>query len=84
METIRELTLGIIGMTCGACRRHLEDTLTAVPGVQEANVDLFRGMAQIRYDPLAASPGLFAAVVRRAGYDVEAPGHGATLCARRG
>lgn len=75
MATARELTLGIIGMTCGECRRSVEAALAAISGVHEVNVDLYRGMAEVRYEPGRASPGTLAAAVRRAGYEVEAPGH---------
>ena len=72
--TTQMLTLGITGMTCGSCKRHVESALTGVPGVRDASVDLARGTATVRYDPDAASPAALAEAVRQAGYGVEAPG----------
>lgn len=68
------LTLGIDGMTCGSCRRRVEAALAGVPGVHAAVVDLDRGSAEVRYDPAVASPTALAAAIRRAGYEVAAPG----------
>ena len=82
ITTGRALTLGIEGMTCGSCKRHVEDALRAVPGVEEARVDLTRGEAEVRYDPATASPGAIAAAIRGAGYEVNAPGRG--LAGHRG
>ena len=76
--TIRDLTLGITGMTCGSCKRHVESALAGVPGVHEATVDLGRGTAHVRYDESAASPAALAEAVRRAGYGVDAAQQGAT------
>lgn len=73
-EAARALTLGITGMTCGSCRRRVEETLRAVPGVDHAAVDLERGTAEVRYDPATTSPAALATAVRRAGYGLEIPG----------
>ena len=72
-------TLRIAGMSCAACQIHVQRALASVPGVQSASVDLLGHQAQVTSSvPLA--PGILAAAVRRAGYDVvdRAPGEGAT------
>ncbi len=63
-------TLAVEGMTCAACVGRVERALAAVPGVEEASVNLATERATVRFDPAQASPLDLAAAVRRAGYDV--------------
>lgn len=44
------LTYGIRGMTCGACARHVESALAAVPGVRSVHVDLVQAIAMVETD----------------------------------
>jgi Cu+-exporting ATPase len=41
----------ISGMSCAACSARVENRLNALPGVQEAAVNLATGKASIRYIP---------------------------------
>lgn len=66
------LTLAVTGMTCGSCRRHVEDALAAVPGVAGTAVDVGSGTAVVSYDPASATPGNLMEAVRVAGYGAAA------------
>jgi len=75
-----KIALGISGMTCAACVRRLEEGLKALPGVQDATVNLASSKALVEYDPGAVSVELMAATVRDLGYTVvsrEPAGRGA-------
>ena len=62
-----EQRLRIAGMSCAACRLHVERALTAVPGVQSAQVDLMNHAATVvSAHPLPLQP--LVAAVRQAGY----------------
>src|SRR5688500_258272 len=45
-----EASLVIEGMTCASCVNRVEKALRAVPGVQEASVNLATGLARVRMD----------------------------------
>ena len=42
-------TLAIEGLVCGLCAARARDVLAAVPGVDEARVDLRRGVVELRH-----------------------------------
>ena len=66
-------------MTCAACARVIERTLTRLPGVDAAAVNYATGRASVRFDPsLVQLPGI-ADAVRDVGYQVIATGPGETL-----
>ena len=73
-NTEQSVTLGITGMTCGSCKRHVEEALKGVPGVHEANADVRAGTADVRFDPAIASSATMAAAVVAAGYRTRDPG----------
>mgnify|MGYP003624112389 CR=1 FL=1 len=50
METANTLTLRVDGMSCASCVGRVEKALSAVPGVQEAQVNLATETARIRHD----------------------------------
>jgi P-type Cu+ transporter len=64
----RDITLPVAGMTCASCVLRVEKALKAVPGVQEASVNLATELATVRADPSVAPDALVAAV-RKAGYE---------------
>ncbi len=45
---MKEIVLSITGMTCGSCARTAERVLSGTSGVEEARVDLGRGIARLR------------------------------------
>ena len=65
--------LGIKGMTCASCVRRVERALGAVPGVDEANVNLATEEASIASQGIVPFEALRAAV-EKAGYEVRLPG----------
>jgi Cu+-exporting ATPase len=67
-----EAVLPIEGMTCASCVRRVEKSLSAVPGVAEANVNFATEQAVVRFDPRRASLGDLQAAVDKAGYRVGA------------
>ncbi|MEW5931671.1 MAG: heavy-metal-associated domain-containing protein [Gemmatimonadota bacterium] len=70
-DTRETVTLSVIGMTCGSCRRHVEEALLGVPGVRAAQVDVGAGRAEVAYDPGSAAPEQLVGAVREAGYGAE-------------
>jgi Cu+-exporting ATPase len=67
-----ETTLGITGMSCGNCVKHVTAALRAVPGVTAASVDLAANRAVITHDPSTAPVAALIAAVAAAGYDAAA------------
>jgi copper ion binding protein len=63
-------TLKIQGMTCNHCVMRVAKALKAVPGVQDAKVDLQKAEAVITYDEARVSAEKFPSVVSEAGYKV--------------
>ncbi len=66
-------TLGVTGMTCAACVRRVEKTLSKVSGVLRADVNLATEKATIERLPGEASFGELRRAVEGAGYGVEQP-----------
>jgi P-type Cu+ transporter len=67
------VTLPVVGMTCAACQRHVEDALRSTAGVAEARVDLMAHRARVVFDPAVAPPEKLVAAIRQAGYDAVLP-----------
>jgi len=61
--------LKITGMTCGHCVKSVKEALAAVPGVDEVEVELQEGSANISG---SANLEALLAAVREEGYTVEA------------
>ena len=64
-----EIKLQVTGMTCASCVGRVEKALKAVPGVQEASVNLATERARI-FAHASVEPAALAAAVRKAGYGV--------------
>ena len=60
--------LGITGMTCASCVRRVEKSLTRVPGVREASVNLATERATVVSDPATASLEQLKTAIQQAGY----------------
>ena len=69
-------SLPVAGMTCAACARVIERTLTRLPGVDAAAVNYATGRASLRFDPAVVELPRIAEAVRDVGYEVieAAPG----------
>ncbi|MFP5505286.1 MAG: heavy metal translocating P-type ATPase [Gammaproteobacteria bacterium] len=68
---IRDLRIGITGMTCASCVARVEKSLAGVDGVLDASVNLATGRARLRVAPGTAVEALYAAVAA-AGYAAQA------------
>src|ERR1035437_7500923 len=92
--------LPVSGMTCAACARTIERTLTSTPGVVRVNVNLATNTATVEFDPRIVQVRDFVLAIEELGYGVPekgAPppprppprargrgGGGAGVCGRRG
>lgn len=47
----KQITLEVTGMTCAACAVRIEKSVSKMPGVKEANVNLALEKATVIYDP---------------------------------
>ncbi|HEV8290497.1 MAG TPA: cation transporter, partial [Tepidisphaeraceae bacterium] len=64
----REVNLNVEGMTCASCVAHVEKALKSVPGAQDAQVNLARGRARVRFDPGKTDPAKLAQAIEHSGY----------------
>ena len=69
-EDAAQAELPIQGMTCASCVVRVERALKAVPGVEEAHVNLVTQRASVTYDAAAATPDVLAQAIEGAGYEV--------------
>lgn len=72
-ELTETVTLPVLGMTCSACQRHVEQALNAVDGVDAATVDLMRHRARIRFQPSRTQIAALVGAIRDSGYDSAEP-----------
>ena len=63
-------TLKIQGMTCNHCVMRVAKALKAVPGVQDAQVDLQKGEAVVSYDETKVTMEQLSFAVVEAGYKI--------------
>jgi len=70
-EPMKTVTLKVSGMTCGSCRAHVSQALSAVDGVTAVNVDLGTGEAAVTFDPSRSDSDALGDAVRTAGYGAE-------------
>ena len=68
-QPIVYIDLGVGGMTCDDCVVHVTEALEAVPGVEDATVDLASRSAVVRASPDVATEALAAAVVATGQYN---------------
>jgi Cu+-exporting ATPase len=60
----------VSGMTCAACARSIERTLSHTPGVDRASVNLATNTATVEYDPAQVQPRDFVAAIVDLGFGV--------------
>ena len=70
MKTAERVDLPVSGMTCAACARTIERTLTATSGVTRANVNLATNTATVEFDPARVRPADFISAIEDLGYGV--------------
>jgi copper chaperone len=68
METLN-ITVG--GMTCGGCVRSVTNILTALPGMEKAEVDLAKATATVTFDPAKLDRDAITDAIVSAGYEAE-------------
>ncbi|MGD0668209.1 MAG: heavy metal translocating P-type ATPase [Bryobacteraceae bacterium] len=68
------IDLPVGGMTCAACARSIERTLSATPGVARASVNLATETATVEYDPARARVRDFIGAIEDLGYSVPESG----------
>lgn len=61
--------LKVQGMTCSGCTASVRRVLTAIDGVQSADVSLGEGQATVQYDGARVTPAQLRAAVTEAGYE---------------
>lgn len=62
--------LPVSGMTCAACARTIERTLSRTPGVERAHVNFATSTATVEYDPIKARVGDLVGAIEDLGYGV--------------
>ena len=71
-----KIHFAVRGMTCAACRTHVERAASQVPGVSAVQVNLLRNTMTLELDPAQGSAAAVVAAVAKAGYTA-IPGDGA-------
>ena len=64
--------LKVDGMTCGSCVAAVTKALERVPGVQDVEVDLGRGIARVHGEHATRQVPELVAALGKAGYEAEA------------
>ncbi len=64
------IDLPVTGMTCAACARAIERTLSKTPGVERAAVNLATATATVEYQPAQAQVADFVGAIEGLGYGV--------------
>jgi P-type Cu+ transporter len=70
-RTLR-IDLPVTGMTCAACARRVESSLSKAPGVKASSVNYATGRATVVYEPASVALRDLAERVRKAGYGTAA------------
>jgi copper chaperone len=65
------ITLSVTGMTCGGCVNSVQKVLSALPGVQSADVTLTPAQARVTYDPAQLGRAELVQAVVDAGFGAE-------------
>lgn len=68
---LKEITLGVSGMTCSACAANIERVLKKKEGVDSVVVNLELGKAKVSFDPSLISPKEIEDAIESIGYKVE-------------
>lgn len=68
---LKEITLGVSGMTCSACASNIERVLKRKAGVDSVVVNLELGKAKVNFDPSLISPKEIEDAIESIGYKVE-------------
>lgn len=69
MSSVKQITVGIDGMTCSACSARIEKVLNKLDGV-EVNVNLAMEQATVQYDADEQSVETITNRIEKLGYEV--------------
>ncbi|AGC49137.1 copper-translocating P-type ATPase [Myxococcus stipitatus DSM 14675] len=70
---LERMDLAVSGMTCAACARRVERTLSELEGVQECSVNFATRKASVVFDAKTTSVNALTEAVASAGYQAEVP-----------
>jgi len=65
---MKQIEIGVDGMTCASCSARVERTLNKLPGVEQASVNLATERAQVSYDESAVNASELAEAITDVGY----------------
>lgn len=68
---MKQIEFKVAGMTCGACVARVTRTLLSIPGVNDAEVDLARGLARAQVDDISAVQPALLQALAATGYPPE-------------
>lgn len=66
-----EKTINVQGMTCGHCKKAVEDALSKLDGVSKAEVNLDAGQVDVTFDESKVTIEAMKKAIEDQGYDVE-------------
>lgn len=69
LERASVAMLAVSGMGCQSCANRVRNALVSEPGVLAADIELFRGMARVRFDPVRVDARDLVQAVTGAGGD---------------
>jgi copper chaperone CopZ len=69
-EDEKELDVSVPSMVCDGCAEKIRTALTALPGVREVKVGLWRKRVRVRYEPARVEEGQLKETIAAAGFTV--------------
>ncbi|MDH7576433.1 MAG: cation transporter [Bacillota bacterium] len=70
-KSLKQLTVVVTGMSCGHCKKAVEDAVKKLAGVRDASVDLERGLLTVTFDPQKVRLAEIQDAVVGAGYEAQ-------------
>lgn len=64
-----EISLEVMGMSCGSCVSHVNAALSELEGVSKVEVRLREGRVVVHYSPELVGEGALIEALREAGYE---------------
>ncbi|MFQ5721029.1 MAG: heavy metal translocating P-type ATPase, partial [Candidatus Aminicenantales bacterium] len=65
-----KIDLPLVGMSCASCASTIQQTLSSLKGVDQANVNFATSRATVLFQPQVIKPKDFISSIRKSGYDV--------------
>jgi copper chaperone len=70
-KEMANVVIKVGGMSCGGCAKSVIGVLTALPGVERAEVSLEAGEARVDFDPARVALERLRHAIEEAGFDAE-------------